>query len=298
MPQAAGGTGTGVGATGASVGGTANGVGATGGTGSGTGATGGTGVAARGGIDIDTKPSAGGTAAHGGSAGSIGEAGRGAEAGSPGPSGTGGTAQPSGTGGSAQAGGTAGTGTGGEGGESSCAPGSYSVLGGWRCENTESYAQGANYERVEGATTIDQCLDACDAREDCSAVSDYLQTQVFLGCYLGYSSCDTLSKPIYAEEDGARTHRKICADDGSCHFEAIPGNYGCGSEAGWGNGYEVAGATSIDDCNAACLASSTCQSVIDYFYLEAVPGCYLNTSTCDAPVETFQDARVYVKDCR
>jgi hypothetical protein len=247
--------------------------------GTGTGAAGGVGLGARGGRDA--VPSWGGTGAQGGIAGSTGEAGVG-HSGAPPSNGSGGTTM---------------TGAGGEGGEPSCGPESYVALGGHRCESTESYAQGPNYERVGGATTREECLEVCAARPDCSAVSDYLMLDPFQGCYLDTSSCETFSKPLYAEEDGGRTHQKVC-DETGCRFEAIPGNYGCGDENEWGGGTRLVDAASLDDCKAACLASPTCQSVNDYFYLRAVPGCYLNTSTCEAPVSNFQDGSLLVKNCR
>jgi hypothetical protein len=164
---------------------------------------------------------------------------------------------------------------------------------GWRCENTESYAQGPNYERVAGATSVQQCLDACSARPDCTAVSDYSAVRPYTGCFLEHADCETRSKAKFAEEDGGRTHRKVCDGQGMCHFEEVPDNVHCGKD--WDSGTKVDDAQSIEDCYGACLQDTSCTAVRDYFYLQSVPGCYLNTSTCDGPVRNFQDGVLYVK---
>jgi hypothetical protein len=133
-------------------------------------------------------------------------------------------------------------------------------------------------------------LYVCETRPDCTAVADYLGMRPFQGCALDHDPCDTLTKDSVAEEDGARAHEKVCAADGSCSFVEIPGNYACGS---WFLEPLVDGATSLDDCKALCLDDPTCTSVQDYFYLAEVPGCYLVTSSCDAPVRNFQDGILY-----
>jgi hypothetical protein len=164
---------------------------------------------------------------------------------------------------------------------------------GWRCENTESYAQGANYERIEGATSVRECLDACSARPDCTAVSDYLETRTLGACLLERGNCETLSKAGFAEEDGGRTHRRICDDEGVCHFEEIADNFSCGDDAY--SGSKVDNVQSIEDCFIACLADPSCTAVLDYFYIQSVPGCYLNTASCDTPIKNYQDGVLYVK---
>jgi hypothetical protein len=171
--------------------------------------------------------------------------------------------------------------------------GEYSkAWGGYRCESTESYAQGPNYEKVEGATTLDECFAACNARSDCTAVSDYFEMRPYSGCELVYSSCDSLTRPLSAEENGAMSYEKVCDMDG-CTFERIPGFYECGQDLP--PGVALDGAESLDDCKAVCLDDPFCTGVADYFYGFDVPGCYLNVGSCDAPYRSFQDGTLYVK---
>jgi hypothetical protein len=114
----------------------------------------------------------------------------------------------------------------------------------------------------------------------------------FLGCYLDFISCDEPTKPDYAEEDGGRTHEKVCASDGSCTFRELADNYQCGFASPDGR---VETAQSIDDCKALCLMDPACTAVREYFYTADVPGCYLVTTSCDAPVENYQDGVLYPK---
>jgi hypothetical protein len=145
--------------------------------------------------------------------------------------------------------------------------------------------------RVDCATSIDECFEACRARPDCTAVADYLEMRPASACALDHDPCDTLTKdPLIAEEDGARAHEKVCEADGSCTFVEIPGNYACGD---WNPERQVMGATSLDDCKALCLDDPACTSVQDWFYSLSVPGCYLVTSSCDAPVLNYQDGILY-----
>jgi len=68
-------------------------------------------------------------------------------------------------------------------------------------------------ERLEGAS-FDECLSACLARSDCSAVLDYHWLEPpDLGCYLFVSSCDSPTSGAWQEEDGARYYRKVCSAD-------------------------------------------------------------------------------------
>jgi hypothetical protein len=113
------------------------------------------------------------------------------------------------------------------------------------------------------------------------------------GCFLEHADCETRSKADTAEENGGRTHRKICDRQGVCHFEEIPDNFDCGKD--WGSGSKLDDAQSIEDCYGACLADASCTAVRDYFYSQSVPGCYLNTSTCDGPVRNYQDGVLYLK---
>ena len=131
------------------------------------------------------------------------------------------------------------------------------------------------------------------ARPDCTAVSDYLAMRPASGCFLEHADCDIRSKDVSAEENGGRTHRKVCDDQGTCHFEEIPDNSDCGKD--WGIGTRLDDAQSIEDCYGACLADASCTAVQDLFYTQSVPGCYLNVSTCDAPVRNYQDGVLYLK---
>lgn len=56
---------------------------------------------------------------------------------------------------------------------------------------------------------------------------------------------------------------------------------------------------SFEDCQSECLQDSSCTYLTDYFWLSEVPGCYLYTSTCDAPAGLpFGDGgKTYVKVC-
>ena len=105
--------------------------------------------------------------------------------------------------------------------------------------------------------------------------------------------CDALSKPGFAEEDGGRTHRKRCDQQGVCGYETIADNFGCGQQ--WSDGVKLEGAQSLDDCLDACRADPSCTAVRDYFYPQQVPGCYLNIASCDTPVTNYQDGSLYLK---
>jgi hypothetical protein len=69
------------------------------------------------------------------------------------------------------------------------------------------------------------------------------------------------------------------------------------SDGDYGEAYS--GATSRADCERACIADPACSAVIDYFWITEIVGCYVYTSTCDAPEPLpFDDpGRTYVVNC-
>lgn len=87
----------------------------------------------------------------------------------------------------------------------------FEYLGEWvRCENA-----GWPHVLATDATDLLSCMQQCLAREDCTAVTDYLWLgQAELGCYLYLSSCDEPAlEADWGEEDGGRDFRRACADE-------------------------------------------------------------------------------------
>jgi hypothetical protein len=277
----------------------------------------GAGGAGRGGSSLGGRGgTAGRVASTGGSSGTHGASATGASAGSVtvehggfggGPSdGAGGDAAPAGgtsAGEPTTAGGSAGEGGGsGDGGAAgrpgtpSCDAPTYSEkMIGWRCESAESFARGSSYERVDGAS-LDECFAACSARQDCTAVTDFLGFQATGGvCVLSDADCETPVHLGSAEEDGIRYHRKTCDEQHGCRMEELTDFLHC-DDAG-GSQVIPGGGLNFAACTAACLADPTCTMVRDTTYLRSIRGCYLTLTSCDAPFRSYQDGLLYVKHC-
>ena len=83
----------------------------------------------------------------------------------------------------------------------------YEYLGDWvRCEHSEwpNFVDSA-------ATDLAGCVEECQARDDCTAVTDWRWLGLpDLGCALYISTCSEPTSPVYAEEDGAREYVKTC----------------------------------------------------------------------------------------
>ena len=76
-----------------------------------------------------------------------------------------------------------------------------------RCEN-------AGYPNTveTDATDLESCMQLCLERDDCTGVTDYFWLGLpDLGCFLYTSTCDAPSSPVWAEEDGGREYRRVCA---------------------------------------------------------------------------------------
>lgn len=233
-------------------------------------------------------PSARGGTGSGATPGRAGRGGRSTSAGGrPGTS-TGGDA------GELQAGTDPGTGEGGHGGEPvTCTDDFTQAPSGMRCSDGEAYAQGPTFVLVAGATKLSECLDACRARPDCRAVSDYFTSDVVAACAITHDACDEPAKPIWSEEDGGLTHRKSC-DGESCSYESL-GSFHCAEQPVESF---VTGATSLDDCIQACDADESCTAVIDYFYLLDVFGhCFMSVGTCSSQLVNAEEGVFHLRHC-
>jgi hypothetical protein len=169
-------------------------------------------------------------------------------------------------------------------------PGTY----GMRCESSWSYGQGEGMVKVEEAATLEECKAACDARSDCTAVSDYFDTTGGHPCRISSEPCHAVEVD-WAGEDGGLEYLKACPASGDCHLQFLGYGVRC-NEAG-GTGRLVPGATTLADCAAACLEDPTCVSVSDHTYLDDVIGCWLNIASCDAPVNVYQEGYLHRKRC-
>jgi hypothetical protein len=198
--------------------------------------------------------------------------------------------------GAPQAGDT-GSGEGGHGGEAVICTGELSGsdrISHGHCYEGEAYAQGPTYELVAGATTIDACLAACNARPDCSAVSEYFELNAPNFCLLSTDACDSPAKPIWADEDGGRTFRKT--GNGDVHTYEPLGLLHCNAVTQ--HEQRLSGASSLDDCLQACDADETCTGVVDYFYLNDVDGhCFLNLGPCSSVTSTYEEGNLYRRSC-
>jgi hypothetical protein len=84
----------------------------------------------------------------------------------------------------------------------------FEYLGDWvRCE----FSGWPNTVELSGATSLDDCFEACRASPRCTGVVDYFWLgEPELGCQLYESTCDAPTMPGFAEEDGGKEYRKIC----------------------------------------------------------------------------------------
>jgi hypothetical protein len=146
-----------------------------------------------------------------------------------------------------------------------------------RCDDGASRTLGEGYERLVGATSIDDCETACLARSDCTAVSDYFDEPGLSLCYISTGSCDDPRIEIHSEENAAKDYRKVCPASGPCRFEYVGHFMLCEGES---QSVAVEGATSLRDCEEACLARSDCNFIKDFFWLHEIVGCYLFTGAC------------------
>jgi hypothetical protein len=84
----------------------------------------------------------------------------------------------------------------------------FEYLGDWiTCEN-------AGWPNVEqtSAPDLQGCMELCQQRPDCTAVTDYFWLgRPDLGCWLYTSTCSAPAGGVWQEEDGGRQYRKRCA---------------------------------------------------------------------------------------
>jgi hypothetical protein len=212
-------------------------------------------------------PGKGGTSGRGGTAGFPG---KGGTVGKGGISGSGGEGPPSGEG-------PGGIGPGGAGSECHYVP----IGAGRRCENAGSRVQDDTSLLVEEATTLGQCARICSLREDCTAITDYFSEPGLDACYLRHGSCNVVAVTNYSEEDAGKEHRKVCDANGACRIEYL-GDWQRCTDPG-ATLQRLPTALSRTDCFNACVGSASCTSVVDYFWIRSIRGCYLYTSTCNSP---------------
>ena len=84
----------------------------------------------------------------------------------------------------------------------------FEYLGDWiTCEN-------AGWPHVEqtSAQDLQSCMQLCQQRPDCTAVTDYFwMDRPDLGCWLYTSTCSAPAGGVWQEEDGGRQYRRRCA---------------------------------------------------------------------------------------
>jgi hypothetical protein len=230
-----------------------------------------------------------GQGGRGGGAGTVGKGGGSPQAGRGGANGQGG--RDLGQGGEAEPGGAA-----GEAGETPPCTGSggYTRHEGAHCDSTWSYAQGGEQIKVEGATTLEECQAACDARPDCTAVGDYFELRGGYGCGVSRDTCDHVIT-TWAKEDGGLEYEKVCPAAGACVMQFLGYDVRC-NDAGT-TGTRVPGATTRAECEEACLDDPGCVSVYDYTYMEDVIGCWLNVGPCERIVNSYESGTTYRKVC-
>lgn len=173
----------------------------------------------------------------------------------------------------------------------------FSFLGeGLRCENSGAHAQSPNLIKLDDAANLSECLDACLGRSDCIAVSDYFAEPDLPLCLIRHGSCGSAGTGVWQEEDAGKEYVKVCPADGACYFDYLGDWIRCQEDLT--EEYIVSG-PDLDSCASTCLNDPDCTSIVDYYYLSQVPGCYVYTSTCDAPQELpFGDTgETYLKLC-
>ena len=173
-------------------------------------------------------------------------------------------------------------------GDPTCTP---TGLVGFRCENAQAYGQSWAMQEAVGATTTDECLAACAANPSCTAVSTYFTLVPPGGCVAADGNCSPLIHASWHEEDGGQLYLKgSCDSDGICNYDGV----------GYGRcaGTTFHPADSLDECFRYCDTNGACTNVVDHTYLDSVAGrCFMNLSTCDAPVQTYEESVLYVR-CR
>lgn len=163
------------------------------------------------------------------------------------------------------------------------------VLSGFRCENALAYGQSSTMQEVVGASSAGECLAACEANPSCTAVSTYFTLIPPGGCIAADGNCSPPVVASWHEEDGGLVYQRgTCGSDGECPYTAV--------------GFDRCASTtfhpenSLEACFDYCDADSACTNVVDYTYLASVAGrCFLNLSTCDAPVQTHEDGVLYLR---
>jgi hypothetical protein len=165
---------------------------------------------------------------------------------------------------------------------------------GVNCRNWWELVDGDVFVKVESADNIEECLAACDARSDCTAVSDFFGRRASYGCTVSSEPCEPV-EPIWAAEDAGVEYVKVCPVSGACRMDPL--GWGVRCDADGGNGSRVAGATSFADCAAICLGDPSCVSADDHSYLNDFVGCFLNVAPCDRMVETYDEGTLYRKIC-
>jgi hypothetical protein len=260
-------------------------------------------VAGRGGATGEAGRGGASSSSTGGA--SVGAGGRGA-AGAP-AAGTGGgsvqtTGGAGGTGGSAArgSGGQAGEiepGEGGAGGEPPTCVGNGNYEAprpGVNCGEWWDYLDPTLVVKVEGATTLEECKAACDARSDCTAVSDLFERHGGYPCRVNTGECRPIEPP-WAVEDAGLDYEKVCPATGACKTEFL--GFGVRCDEDYADYQTVAGATTFLECRAACLDDPACISVSDHSYLNDLIGCFLNVAPCDQMVTTYDEGTLHRKIC-
>jgi hypothetical protein len=188
-------------------------------------------------------------------------------------------------------------GAGGEGGEIPTCNGRASYEGprsGINCRSFWELQQDDVFVKVEGATNLEECKAACDARPDCTAVSDFFERRADYGCYVTSAECDPI-EPVWAEEDAGLEYVKVCPASGDCYLDFLGWGVRCSDDGAY---MKVAGATSVAECALTCLQDASCVSTLDHSYLNEFVGCFLNIAPCDELVQTYDAGDLYRKTCR
>jgi hypothetical protein len=135
------------------------------------------------------------------------------------------------------------------------------------------------------------------ARPNCTAVIDYADTYMArYGCYVYTTPCDHPSTGSWYEEDAGKDYRKAC-DASGCRFEFLGYWLRCENPD---SHVRVENATSIRDCEEACLSDPNCTAITDYLWLNDVGGCYLFTGSCVSSkgLPEGDEGQTYRKVCR
>jgi hypothetical protein len=150
---------------------------------------------------------------------------------------------------------------------------------GTRCDTGAAYAENLFYDWYAPVGNFSLCQEECLARPGCTAVVAYPDiSDPRFTCYVYTTSCDNPSTGDWYEEDAGKDYRKVCDENGRCSFDYVGDLRRCENP----DAHEpVPGATSRDDCEAACMANPDCTAITDYFWLNDVGGCYLFSGACE-----------------